>query len=248
MLKYPLPPEGQPSYSASYSDDLDSDPDQNNDHRQSYNSSWRRNGERDSSNVRYWQEGWYVWMTKNRWAAQEKMDLMMLDLEKQTAWQRSKEQEAKSWAEEAEAGMGESRVGGMKAEEGHEPPAVVSDEMGVESAEEAFRQTYLNATYVLQGYILIGFNIDISICIHREESFLVRIPTRIPVNAYTQQALTPTRKVLGIVRESFESGAQKELALRAWQVALDGAPFTLVKNVVKTCMESFKGGPHDDQS
>lgn len=76
----------------------------------------------------------------------------------------------------------------------------------------------------------------------------MRIPTRIPISEYAQHTLAPTWKVLGIVRTSVESGNQKDLALRAWDLAWGGAPFTLVKNVFKTCMDSFKNGPNDDKS
>ena len=39
-------------------------------------------------------------MTKSRWASQERIDLMMLDLDKQTQWLQAKEQEEQAWAEQ----------------------------------------------------------------------------------------------------------------------------------------------------
>ena len=36
-------------------------------------------------------------MSQSRWAAQEKMDLMMCDLEKQSEWQRYKEKVLEDW-------------------------------------------------------------------------------------------------------------------------------------------------------
>ena len=78
---YPLPPEGQPS--SAIVDGIVDGP--------------NRDGRPSAKDVQYWQEGYYVWFTKNRWAAQEKIDLMMLDLARQTGWIRTKEQEERAW-------------------------------------------------------------------------------------------------------------------------------------------------------
>lgn len=78
---HPLPPEGQPS--AAIVDGIIGGPNQD--------------GRPSAQDVRFWQEGYYVWFTKNRWAAQEKLDLMMLDLAHQTNWIRAKEQEERAW-------------------------------------------------------------------------------------------------------------------------------------------------------
>ena len=40
-----------------------------------------------------------MWVSKSRWAAQEKMDLMMCDLAKQAEWQKYKERMNADWAE-----------------------------------------------------------------------------------------------------------------------------------------------------
>ena len=48
--------------------------------------------------TKYWQEGWYLWWTSSRWAAQEKLDLMRRDLEGQTEWQRLKDRRNDEWA------------------------------------------------------------------------------------------------------------------------------------------------------
>ena len=41
--------------------------------------------------TKYWKEGRYIWVSKSRWAAQEKMDSMMANLSSQTEWMRYKE-------------------------------------------------------------------------------------------------------------------------------------------------------------
>lgn len=80
-----------------------------------------------------------MWMTKNRWAAQEKMDLMMLDLERQTNWMRMKEQEERAWAED------ERQMERDRFEHGHEhePTAVVPD--GLDDQDGPPRHPYPNA-------------------------------------------------------------------------------------------------------
>ena len=50
------------------------------------------NGEvEDTDKTQYWKEGRYIWVSKSRWAAQEKLDSMMADLPKQAEWMRYKE-------------------------------------------------------------------------------------------------------------------------------------------------------------
>ncbi|KAI0739505.1 hypothetical protein C8Q80DRAFT_1067212, partial [Daedaleopsis nitida] len=51
----------------------------------------------DPRDPKYWQEGWYLWWTTSRWAAQEKLDLMRRDLEGQDEWQRLKDRRNDEW-------------------------------------------------------------------------------------------------------------------------------------------------------
>ncbi|RPD53412.1 hypothetical protein L226DRAFT_540469 [Lentinus tigrinus ALCF2SS1-7] len=101
-LKHPLPPEGQ-RYSGwlamlmgdrfgrpSGSDQHASADDHTHDHDQAQAHVQRE--------TRYWQEGWYLWWSGSRWAAQEKLDLMRRDLEGQSEWQRLKDRRNDEWA------------------------------------------------------------------------------------------------------------------------------------------------------
>ena len=144
-LKYPLPPEGQPRHTE---DDSDFASSSHSNHP--YSPSLSRTPAVADPNTRYWEEGWYIWVTKNRWAVQEKIDLMMFDLEKQTAWQRSKEQDARAWADEDEERrrsrlQAEARTGyaGDVTEGASGSSAVGKEEQ--EREDELFRTTYLNA-------------------------------------------------------------------------------------------------------
>ncbi|OCB85814.1 hypothetical protein A7U60_g7166 [Sanghuangporus baumii] len=230
-LKYPLPPEGQRKL-FNFGVDDESDDDGDNSPSSRYPSATTNSNskgkEKQGREVKYWEEGWYVWMTKNRWAAQEKMDLMMLDLEKQAHWQKVKEQEEHAWTEsqsQAQSPDKETdRVGG-----GETGTTNIFGENGnVEShlAPVPIRHPYPNAA---------------------EESFLLRIPTHLSVFPYLSQVFQPTNKVLSIFKQSLDNGDQRDLFMRGWEAAREGVPFRLVKNVVRTCLESFKKGPRDEE-
>jgi hypothetical protein len=80
--KYPLPPEGRRSadfYGGTFSD---------GEERQS-----------STKDAKHWEEGWYIWITKSRLAASEKLDLMSCDLERQTNWLETKEKRMRDWKE-----------------------------------------------------------------------------------------------------------------------------------------------------
>src|SRR5882762_3708992 len=65
------------------------------------------------------------------------------------------------------------------------------------------------------------------------ESILVRLPPSIsPVFERVQAFLNPTWKVTAQVRESFESGAQRQLAKELWEHACSGKPVALVWNAI----------------
>ncbi|KAF8633453.1 hypothetical protein AX17_004622 [Amanita inopinata Kibby_2008] len=69
--RYPLPLEGQPEnipklLGGKHNDDADEKPRQ-----------------RKAEDTKYWEEGWYLWASKGRWAMQEKTEMMLMDLEQQ---------------------------------------------------------------------------------------------------------------------------------------------------------------------
>ncbi len=96
--KYPLPPEGQP-ISEDHSSSSQSSEGQEWDEEYQWTPSVSNNGV-GPRNSRYWKTGWYFWYSKSRWAAQEKMDLMMCDLAKQAEWQKYKDRMNAEWAEQ----------------------------------------------------------------------------------------------------------------------------------------------------
>jgi len=57
--------------------------------------------------------------------------------------------------------------------------------------------------------------------------------------------LAPTFKAMEILRQSFESGSQRDFALRVWEMARTPKPFILARNVCRKVWEDWKEGPPD---
>jgi len=54
--------------------------------------------------AKYWEEGWYLWHSKSRWAAQERLDLMMHDLAVQANWNKHMAKQKRDWEMERKGG------------------------------------------------------------------------------------------------------------------------------------------------
>ncbi|KAI8974008.1 hypothetical protein BD414DRAFT_498841 [Trametes punicea] len=87
-VHHPLPPEGQ-RY-AGWMQALLGHSNDANDHSP-------RTDEHAKAELKYWKAGWYLWWSKSRWAAQERMDLMRRSLGSQTEWQQMKERRNEEW-------------------------------------------------------------------------------------------------------------------------------------------------------
>ena len=121
---------------------MDDDDNENNDR-------YYGKGKEKEENTKYWEEGWYIWMTKNRWAAQEKMDLMMLDLEKQMNWNKVKELEERVW-EESQAQQErekERRERDGQDQSPNEQPAVAPPGVDADANEEKHQLTPIRPPY-----------------------------------------------------------------------------------------------------
>lgn len=86
--RFPLPPEGQRP------DDLSSGQSVSNDYER------KLRGE----DAKYWEEGWYLWYSQNRWAAQERIDLMMADLPSQSNWYSHMAKQRADWEQNERKG------------------------------------------------------------------------------------------------------------------------------------------------
>ncbi|KAI9064560.1 hypothetical protein FKP32DRAFT_1591375 [Trametes sanguinea] len=139
--------------------------------------------------LRYWKAGWYLWWSKSRWAAQERMDLMRRSLGSQTEWQQLKERRNEEW--ERGGSVDEHRLN--------------------EDVQLLFNPN------------LPPFP-DVS-----QDSILLPLPDTLPLGEQLHNVLAPTWKVLGLVRESVSSGAQRELATRLYAKALTDEPIKLLR-------------------
>ncbi|KII95755.1 hypothetical protein PLICRDRAFT_227925 [Plicaturopsis crispa FD-325 SS-3] len=77
-----------------------------------------------------------------------------------------------------------------------------------------------------------------------------RLPSSRPFTAHSiredvHSLMSPTYKVLGLLRESLASGAQRELAGRLWATAWTPAPWVLARNVCDRALKAWRAQPPD---
>lgn len=65
-------------------------------------------GHAPHDDVRCWEEGYYVWLSKSRWAAQERLDLMMTSLERQAQWDKYKQDRTEAWEQQQSRAEGQA--------------------------------------------------------------------------------------------------------------------------------------------
>lgn len=81
--KYPLPAEGQSANLPRY---LGGSPKEAEDRSSS-----------PSGSTKYWDEGWYLWTGKGRWAALQKTENMMLDFQRQHQLEILRQGKKEAW-------------------------------------------------------------------------------------------------------------------------------------------------------
>jgi len=183
--KYPLPPEGQRA---------DEEPDGSSNSDQ-YEAKLKE------KNAKFWKEGWYVWYSKSRWAAQEKLDLMVYDLSLHSQWYKHMGREKSDWER------------ARKGNEEIEPPS-----MRITAPRGLYRDP-------------------------AKQSVLIQLPPPLPqFSEHIQNVLTPTHKLLTILHDSLESGAQRRLAGQVWEKAWSGEPLLLAQDVCVKMWDLWKKG------
>lgn len=206
QTKYPLPPEGQRT--PSLTELLTGQPADEEDKSQ-------------PAEARHWDEGYYFWASKSRWAAQERMDLMMCDLEHQTEWQRYKDEMNEQWAQNV--GQVAHHPAERDATDAHGSEA---DHGGHDPLQKPFPDLL-------------------------DESILLQIPIPPPLNPFGDQItnlLAPSHKMLGLVYATVHSGEQWGFAKRIWEKAWTPEPFVLARNVCSKMWEKWKNEPPNDSS
>jgi len=210
-LKYPLPPEGQRT--PGLVDVLIGETE-------------HESGRGNPEEVRHWDEGYYVWFSKSRWAAQEKMDLMMYNLERHAAWQRYKQQVTEKWEQqERQRGLKGSQPAGDATAASSQPPPPQSS--GTLRRGEAVPKRPFP---------------DMS-----GQSILLPVPPPFPpIQEQIHNLLAPSYKVIDLTRESVNTGAQLKFMQLIWEKAWTEEPFVLARNVCTKMWDKWKKGPPDD--
>jgi len=213
--KIPLPPEGQPQPATDDDESIQ----------------WKSiAGKMHPQEPLHWKEGWYLWMSKSRWAAQEKMDLMMLDLEKQAEWQKYKEKVNEEWA---------TFEKNRQHEEDHIP---ATPDVNVDDGSPPPEQSSSLGQSAVQVPLGPGRATELYDQ-HMEEtpappfpdsssnSLLVHLPPSLstPLNEQVENLFSPTKRLLSLAQESIKSGEQNQLAARLWEKAQSDAPLVLIK-------------------
>jgi len=203
----PLPPEGQPEQAVT-------------------NGQVNGVGAKD---VKNWEEGWYLWTTKSRWASQERMDTMQLDLEQQTKWMRKKEASEKQRMLEAES-----------AAQGYQVPSVPQRDQTVGTLKPTSQSGVTTELPKFSEFTSQSRLIPLS-------------PLPSEIYSLMQKSyghiFNPTSRILDSLRDSVINGTQLELAHTMWEKARAGDAFVLVKNVLETTKEKLKElGDDDDES
>ncbi|KAF8839417.1 hypothetical protein BDN67DRAFT_970096 [Paxillus ammoniavirescens] len=200
---FPLPPEGQPT-SEHHLDDFDSPSTSDED-------------------TRYWEEGWYLWTSRSRWAAQEKLGLMSHNLASQDNWQRYKD----NFERRHEAEWAERRPQGIPTARGNSgffrieiDRVMTSETLPPERPEFPWHSSWLTPLP----------------------------PPLAPLLEPIRNLLAPTFKAMDIFGQSIESGSQRDFALRMWEKARSPEPFILARNVCRKVWEKWKEGPPDSDA
>ncbi|KAL4245040.1 hypothetical protein ABKN59_002847 [Abortiporus biennis] len=235
--KYPLPPEGQrtPQFLETLSGKKkDGDAE---------GSTWKSiAGEKHPDEMKYWREGWYLWMSESRWAAQEKMDLMMCDLEKQAEWQKYKERTNQEW-EAHEKGLrinADMPTGHIAMDEqSSTSPSGVPEATSTQEHTSDPRQTDHGDLHPLPQAPFADST---------SHSLLLPIPPELPpINEYIRKLLAPTRTLLDLTEDSVRTGAQRQFAYRVWEKAQTNEPFILARNVCRKIYQTWKNVDDEDQ-
>ncbi|KZS87190.1 hypothetical protein SISNIDRAFT_419961 [Sistotremastrum niveocremeum HHB9708] len=202
--KMPLPPEGQPKEAVANG----------------------QVGGVGAKDVKNWEEGWYLWTTKSRWATQEKLDMLRLNLEQQTDWMRKKEISEKQREEEAQ----------NKAT-GYQVPPKPKQQAESSTPPPQRRPAPMPPLPNFSQFTAQSMLIPLS---------------PLPSETYDMlrksygKVLNPTSRILETLQESISNGSQWSLAQNMWEKALNGDAFVLARNVMETAKEKLKNFGDDD--
>ncbi|GJE91449.1 hypothetical protein PsYK624_075990 [Phanerochaete sordida] len=197
-----------------------------------------------------WKAGWYLWLSKNKWAVQEKMDGMMTDLERQAEWTKMKRDVNQEWERAQQMAAAPSSVGGeghRQHEEKQSQPESLP-EADPEPASQGHGNTVPSATsvtFVSEESLPTLPNPPFPDT--TSSTLLVPVPPPLPpLGTYMSNLLAPTNKVLKLTHESLTSGNQTKFAGMLWEKAKSDQPYVLARNVTRKIWTIWSGDEEDD--
>ncbi|KAF7792690.1 hypothetical protein EIP86_003788 [Pleurotus ostreatoroseus] len=228
--QFPLPPEGQPSADAHRSSTQSSEGDEWDEGMQ-----WTpsvSSGGPSSRDMRYWKTGWYFWYSKSRWAAQEKMDLMMCDLAKQAEWQKYKEKMNAEWAEQEQKARA---IGELAAEDLGTQAKQATIQPPVQIAPSAPSAATAVIEAPLPPQVGPPFPEIAS------DSILLPIPPPLTaIEVPLRNLFAPTVKLLTMTHQTVTSGQQTKLVQKLWETTYTSEPWKLARNSVMKVYQALK--------
>ncbi|CAL1711281.1 unnamed protein product [Somion occarium] len=217
--KYPLPPEGQKALR--FFPWVHEDPNESHEEGSHARGPGRAYGPK--KDLRFWQEGWYLWMSKSRWGAQERLDLMMQDLEHQAEWQQYKDKVISDWAsyERKQQSQAQSQL--------DRPPPMAGEAFTAHDPLHTATHTHQHDDSSLPPPPPFPDYVS--------QSLLIHLPP--PIEPPFEKVLGPTGRVLAKTWESIENGQQRQLFTRIVEKAFTQEPLILAQNVCRKVWEMW---------
>ncbi|KAL0955980.1 hypothetical protein HGRIS_002159 [Hohenbuehelia grisea] len=208
--KYPLPKEGHPSHLPAY---LGGSPPAHADAEDQVQQ------KRPGDEAKFWDEGWYLWVSKSPVAVWEKLVTMRRDLQSQETYEAAKEKRKQDWVE-------------YQGYRKNNPADTTPPNQATDDASSSRWWGPIIPPPPIQEITA--------------DTLLIPLPPPLPpIAKKIEKLLAPTHKVLGIFQESFTSGAQKDFALRVWEKAWTKDPYILAGRAFTLLWEKWNN-PSDD--
>jgi len=177
-----------------------------------------------SHNSKNWDEGLYIWTGQGPMAAHQKIDSMSSDFEQQRRVVEMRERRREVWQDYQDSlrQKNDADKEDVRTWVPNVPPRPLPDTRCVSPA-------LLDKSQVL----------NLRCC--SSQSLLVSLsPSSLSFWNRINKLLTPSVHVLGILRDSFKSGEQRQFAQRVWEMARSNEPFVLAHRALNKSYELWK--------
>ncbi|ETW74928.1 hypothetical protein HETIRDRAFT_423532 [Heterobasidion irregulare TC 32-1] len=179
---------------------------------------------------KYWEPGYYLWLSRSRHATQEHMDLMSRSLTQQAVYERQKQEANETWARAAKRGQAvwywaDSPEGTEGRTDGQAQGATGADaQVQVQGGGGAGDGVALPPMHTGPPFPDLFDNQTLLISLSHP-------PPALHVPSLIAKYLAPTPTLLALVRDSVVSGRQAQLVDRLAGSVRQGDPWTLAGNV-----------------